>query len=93
MKFDGDRVIARAPDYFGGHTATTSLPLGHKGPVSMACQDHALHERAIATFTSFDQALKAACYAISPDGGYSGVSLVDGAGQQITHQDWQEWAF
>tara|TARA_Y100000780_G_scaffold119536_1_gene107817 strand:+ start:1958 stop:2233 length:276 start_codon:yes stop_codon:yes gene_type:complete len=87
-----ERIVAKQPDEIGGDYATTVLPEGHQGPVSMqvrGCKgDHEIE----ATFPTLHQATMAASYAISPDGGYSDVVLIDGTGQQVTHADWQEWA-
>lgn len=86
------RVIAKNPDVVGGDCATTILSEDHQGPVSIKVRtpkgDHAIE----ATFPNLQQATTAASYAVSPNGGYSDVELIDGADRPVTHADWQDWA-
>lgn len=87
-----ERIVAKQPDVIGGDYATTMLSKDHHGPVSMMIRGRNGHHEIEATFPNLQQATLAASYAISPDGGYSDVVLVDGSGQQVTHADWQVWA-
>ncbi len=87
-----ERIVAKQPDVIGGDYATTMLPEDHQGPVSMKVRGCKRNNGIEATFPTLQQATTAAAYAISPNGGYSGVELIDGAGQPVTHADWQDWA-
>lgn len=88
-----ERIVAKQPDAIGGDYATTVLPEDHQGAVSMRVQSSGGGHKIEATFPTLQQATIAASYAISPDGGHSDVVLIDGAGRQVTHADWQDWAF
>lgn len=87
-----ERIVAKQPDAIGGDYATTVLSEDHQGPVSMRVRGSEGDHKIEATFPTLQQATIAASYAISPAGGYSDVVLIDGAGQQVTHADWQDWA-
>lgn len=86
------RTIAKRPEEIGDDYAITALPESHQGPVSMWVSDCKGGHEIEATFPNLQQATRAASYAISPNGGYSDVVLVDGNGEQVTHADWQDWA-
>lgn len=86
------RIIGKQPDEIGGDYATTILPEDHQGPVSMVVRSTEGRRSIEATFPNLMEASIAASYAVSPDGGYSEVELVDGAGHPVTHLDWHEWA-
>jgi len=87
-----ERIVAKQPDEIGGDYATIVLSEDHQGPVSMRVRGREGDHKIEATFPTLHQATIAAGYALSPDGGYSDVVLIDGAGQQVTHSDWQDWA-
>lgn len=87
-----ERIVAKQPEVIGGDYATTILPEDHQGPVSMKVEGNDGNHTIEATFPTLQQAMTAASYAISPNGGYSGVELIDGVGQPVTHVDWQDWA-
>lgn len=87
-----ERIVAKQPEVIGGDYATTVLSEDHQGPVSMRVSGREGRHIIEATFPTLRQAVIAASYAISPDGGYSDVALIDGAGREVTHADWQDWA-
>lgn len=86
------RIIGKQPDAIGGDYATTILPEDHQGPVSLVVRNSKGKRAIEATFPNLTEANTAACYAVSPDGGFSEVELTDGAGHPVTHTDWQKWA-
>ncbi|SCW89733.1 hypothetical protein SAMN05216370_0074 [Pseudomonas peli] len=86
------RIICKQPDAIGGDYATTILPEDHQGPVSLVVRNSKGKRAIEATFPTLKEANTAACYAVSPGGGYSEVEIIDGAGHPVTHTDWQEWA-
>jgi hypothetical protein len=88
------RKIGKQPDEIGGDYATTELPEDYIGPVALiAAKRNDPGKRTLAVFPTLSQACIAASYAVSPDGGYSEVELVEAGEQVVTHDDWQDWAF
>jgi len=87
-----ERIIGKQPDAIGGDYATTCLPEDHQGAVSLVVSDGHGQRVIEAVFPSLVEASAAACYAVSPAGGYSQVELVDGTGQPVSHTGWQDWA-
>jgi hypothetical protein len=85
------RVVASAPMAFGGDQATTALDLDHQGAVSLAQEYEP--DKVLAVFATFEEARKAAVYAIQPHlGGYGPVVLAAADAQSVSHGSWEEWA-
>ena len=82
-----ERIVAKQPGAIGCDYATTVLSEDHQGQASMRVRGCEGGHKIEATFPTLHQAIIAASYAISPDGGYSDVVLIDCVGQLVTHAD------
>lgn len=87
------RTIASIPDEIGGDYATTDLPEGYVGTCALQSENPIGTFNTLAIFPSLQEACTAASYAISPDGGYSNVTVAAAPTESATHQKWDDWAF
>lgn len=85
-----DKVIFQQPFEIGGHEVSSKLPFGYDGPCAVLC---ASTDKTICAFLSLHDAVCAARYATTPDGGYGSVILSPCDVLHITHSDFASWAF
>ncbi len=78
-------VIAQTLDAVGGLQATSFIEPGYSGQCAV-CEGN----KVIAVFPNNIEAIRAAAYAISPDGGFVGVSIHPSS-ELVTHASFMEW--
>lgn len=86
------RIIAKISDEIGGDTAVSTLPEEWEGAAKLVYDGSC--GRYCAVFPSLGEAVHAASYAITPDGGYSNVEVIEpDRGETVTHLSAQDWIF
>lgn len=88
---DMSKIIHQEPIQIGGHTVTANVPDDYKGPSAIFCETNNM--KILCAFPTYTEAMIAARYASTPDGGYGSVVIEPCCADQITHAEFIDWAF
>lgn len=86
-----DDCFHTEPLEIGGHTALSQIPPGYSGPCGVF--EESSVETLICAFPSPVEAMRAAWYATTPDGGYGSVVVRPCDADRVTHSTFPDWAF
>lgn len=86
-----DECFHSEPLEIGGHTARSQIPAGYSGPCGVF--EDGVSETLVCALPSLDEAMKAARYATTPDGGYGSVVVRPCDASSVTHATFPDWAF
>lgn len=84
-------LVHEEPMEIGGHTVHSEVPNGYEGPCAVRAADGT--EKLICAFPSAPEAMRAAIYASTPDGGYGSTMIQPCTAQMVTHSEFSDWAF
>ena len=79
------------PEQIGAHEAISTVPDNYTGTCKVI-EDNGVN-RIIAVLPTVEEAIKVASYAITPDGGFGNTRVEAAPGIELTHQNFNEWAF
>lgn len=82
-------ILNQMSDVIGGDVAVSEVPENYSG----CCAVVDRNDKQITIMPTVNDAIRAACYAITPDGGYCGVRVLPAPGATPTHADFYDWAF
>lgn len=86
-----EKVIHQGPSQLGGETVVSTVKAGYEGPCAVL-EDNG-HDRFICAFPNVNEAIRAAIYASTSNGGYGSTKIVQCKADQITHAEFVDWAF
>lgn len=82
--------IHQEPLEIGVHSVESFVEVDYRGPCAVK---YISSKALICAFPSFSEALRAARYATTPDGGYGSVIITECSDEEITHAEFIKWAF
>ncbi|MCP5213373.1 MAG: hypothetical protein H6998_20845 [Hahellaceae bacterium] len=80
-------IIAQTADAIGGDNAVSRVNEAYTG----GCEVVTCNDETIAILPNYIEARAVAAYAITSDGGYGSVIVVEAPGKQITHSSFNDW--
>lgn len=84
-------LVHEEPMEIGGHTVHSEVPNGYEGPCAVRAANGT--EKLICAFPSTLEAMRAAIYASTPNGGYGSITIQPCIPQMVTHIEFADWAF
>jgi hypothetical protein len=91
QEYQEANIIHQEPLEIGGETVISELPDGYEGPCAVVLDNY--HNDLICAFQHVNDAIASAIYVTKPDGGYCSILVVPCCEDQITHKDFEDWAF
>jgi len=83
----GAVIIAENSNLIGGDNAVFDVDESYSGH----CEVLTFNDDTVAVLPNYKEARAVATYAISPDGGYESVIVVEAPNKKVSHQSFDEW--